>query len=49
MSSESNGRPSAEQRPAPRPEPGAAPGEGTPLTAPKRRSRWRQALLLVVG
>ena len=49
MSSESSRRPSAEQRPAPRPEPGAAPGEGTPLAVPKRRSRWRQALLLVVG
>jgi hypothetical protein len=47
MSSASRPRPPAEHRPEPGPEPGAGAGEKTPSTAPKRRSRPRQALLLV--
>ena len=49
MSSDSNPCPPAGQQPEPRPEPGAVPGEATPLTPPKRRSRRRQALLCVAG
>jgi hypothetical protein len=45
MSSESSPRPSEEQPPEPHPGPGAGP----PLATPKRRSRWRRALLLAVG
>jgi hypothetical protein len=49
MSSDSNPCPPAEQRPEPRSEPVAVPSEATPLTPPKRRSRWRRALLFLAG